>query len=296
MSSSSNQLVAAAFAHASPSPTGWYRAACPLCLVTLGKEDRHKSLAILIGVWKWHCFRCGRAGRLSGPPTGTEVADLPEIEPVDPAELCAPDGFVSLADGDGFTALSFEPARAMLKRRRVTRQTCRELGIGATLRGKAAYRVVVPVKTGREWFGWVGRSWAKNSVLPYLYPRGMERGELLFNAAALQVETDEPALIVEGVFDALPHWPNAVACLGKPTDTQFEIMLGARRPLVVVLDGDAWREGEALAMGLKLSGKKDAFAIKLPPATDPGDLTIEDLNLHIRESVGYIENSVSNKS
>ena len=294
-STSNNDLVAAAFGSATPSPTGWYRAPCPLCLVDTGKEDRRRSLGIRIGVWKWHCFRCGNSGKLPYAPTGVEEADLPEVEPVDPAALNAPDGFLTLADGDGFTAQSFEPARVLLRKRRVSREICREVGIGATLSGKAAYRVIVPVKGGREWLGWVGRSWCENSPLRYLYPRGMQRGELLFNSAALQVETQRPAVIVEGVFDALPHWPHAVACLGKPTDDQFEIMLAARRPLVVALDGDAWREGRGLTRMLNRHFRKNrAYFLRLPPLVDPGDLTVEDLSLRIREIVGYKEKLVSN--
>lgn len=276
-----NQLVAAAFANASPSPTGWYRVSCPLCLQTLGKEDRSKALAIFVNTWKWHCFRCGRSGRLPFAPTGLEDVDLPSIEAPDPQELEAPDGFTLLASGDGYTAFSFKPARAYLSSRRISRKTCQEIGIGATLNGKAAYRVIVPVKGGREWFGWVGRSWVKNASLRYLYPRGMPRGEILFNAAALQVQTEKPALIVEGVFDALPHWPDAVACLGKPTDDQLEIMLESKRPLVVLLDGDAWRESESLAFALKANGKNASY-VRLPPTLDPGNFSTYELNKFAR--------------
>lgn len=277
-----NNLVAAAFANASPSPTGWYRVACPLCLQSLGKEDRRQSLAIFVSTWKWHCFRCGRSGRLPYAPTGLEDAELGEITPPDPGELEAPEGFTLLGDGDGLTAYAFKPARVYLSSRRISRKTCQEIGIGATLNGKAAYRVIVPVKAGREWFGWVGRSWVEKAPLRYLYPRGMPRGEIMFNSTALSVSTRDPALIVEGVFDALPHWPNTVACLGKPTDDQVELLLDAKRPLVIMLDGDAWREARSLARVLRRSGKEASF-VRLPPTFDPGNFSLFELNKFARE-------------
>jgi len=212
-------------------------------------------------------------------PTGLEDADLPTVEAPDPQALEAPEGFTLLGDGDGLTAFSFKPARVYLSSRRISRKTCQEIGIGATLNGKAAYRVIVPVKVGREWFGWVGRSWVEKSPLRYLYPRGMPRGEILFNAAALKVETTKPAFIVEGVFDALPHWPDAVACLGKPTDEQFSIMLEAARPLVIALDGDAWRESESLVFALRSEGfRHDVSFIRFPPMRAPGNLSTHELN------------------
>jgi hypothetical protein len=277
-----NKIIAAAFAHATPSPTGWYRVACPLCLASLGKEDRRQSLAIFVGTWKWHCFRCGKSGRLPYPPTGLEDAEQAVPDPIDPAALNAPEGFLPLAEGDGFSAMSFRPARKYLASRHVSRETCRALGIGATLVGKAAHRIIVPVKVGNEWLGWVARSWFKNASLRYLYPRGMPRREILFNSAALLRETRDPAIIVEGVFDALPHYPHAVACLGKPTDDQLSIMLEAKRPLMVVLDGDAWREGRSLATALTMSGKNASF-VRLPPLTDPGDFSFEELNKFAHE-------------
>lgn len=290
---SNNQLVAAAFSHARSSGSGWYRASCPLCLINLGKTDARQSLGILVGVWKWHCFRCGASGRLPGAPTGLETVDIPaEVEQVDPAKLQAPDGFTLLADGDGAEALSFADARMFLQKRGVSRQTCRAIGIGATLKGNAAYRVIVPVKCGDEWFGWVGRSWVDKSPLRYLYPRGMPRARLFFNGDALRVETDEPAVIVEGVFDALPHYPHAVACLGKPSHEHLPILLNARRPIVVMLDGDAHEEALTLALQMQVQYSREVYFAKLPPLTDPGDLNSEEFNLRVSAAMGYKDTSI----
>ena len=106
----------------------------------------------------------------------------------------------------------------------------------------------------------------------YRYAPGGRRA--LFNEAALHVETDQPVLLVEGVFDAFPYYPNAVAFGGKPTDEQVAALLAAKRPMVSTLDGDAWQEAEALAMRLHLAGKR-ADWMRLPPGRDPADKKVD---------------------
>jgi hypothetical protein len=106
--------------------------------------------------------------------------------------------------------------------------------------------------------------------LKYRYPEGMKRGDHLWNYQALLKETEEPALVVEGVWDGLPHWPDVAACLGKPTRNQYPLLLAAKRPLIVVLDGDAWEECRSLALKLRLDGMRVKW-LRLPPRTDPGE-------------------------
>jgi DNA primase len=132
--------------------------------------------------------------------------------------------------------------------------------------------VVVPILSpDGEWLGHVGRSWQKDAELPYLYGKGLQRRETLYNAAALNVQTDKPVMVVEGVLDALALWPDAVAVLGKPSEPQIWALADAARPVAVVLDGDAWSEGEALAMTLRLEGQR-AGSVRLPPKTDPDEV------------------------
>ena len=102
----------------------------------------------------------------------------------------------------------------------------------------------MPVLTSAgAWRGWVARACDSRASRKYLNAPGMSLGGVgaLFNEAALAEVTDEPALVVEGPFDALAYWPQAVAVLGKPTEPQMLTLLRAVRPVVVVLDGDAWQ-------------------------------------------------------
>jgi hypothetical protein len=100
----------------------------------------------------------------------------------------------------------------------------------------------------------------------------MQRAKFLYNQAALYVETDAPVLIVEGVFDALPYWPHAVACLGKPGEVHRWLMTEAKRPIAVVLDGDAWEEGWGLSEWLRTEVNVPVGFVRLPPCTDPGSV------------------------
>jgi DNA primase len=112
----------------------------------------------------------------------------------------------------------------------------------------------------------------------------MQRGKILYNAKALYADSTLPIIAVEGVFDALPYWPHAVAFLGKPSYEQIEMLYETDRPVVVVLDGDAWRESWALAERLKLAGKKAAM-VRLPPKTDPNDVDRKWLVLEARKAI-----------
>jgi DNA primase len=199
---------------------------------------------------------------------------MPEPEEV---KIVPPEGFMYLAEEPACSALSTEQARKYLWKRGIRKDIVRDAELGITFEGKQKGRVIVPIKDpGGLWLGWVGRIYHSRPVmLKYVYPTGMKR-DMFFNQKALYAETDEPLYVMEGVFDALPHFPHAIACLGKPAKKQVEILLATERPVVVALDGDAWQEGEALAMRLKLEGKRAGF-IKFPPLTDPGDVFQDEL-------------------
>lgn len=256
---------------------GWGRCTCPLCAHRVGTADRHYSMGVNRNTGRYHCFRCQGWGYLRGAASALapeRIDDSPEAE--DAPYLGPPEDWTPLWEGDGATAAVLRPARDYLARRGVTAQTLAEARIGACLRGRQAGRVVVPVLAvdGETWLGWQARVWAAKlspKTIKYVTATGMDRYSTLFNEAALAVDTDVPALVVEGQYDALPYWPDVVALLGKPSEGQVEKLLGARRPLVVALDGDAWLEGEMLAMRLAFDGAAASW-VKLPPGQDPGSV------------------------
>lgn len=274
--------------------SSWIRVQCPFCIDD-GHRDRKTSLGVQSRTGRWHCFRCGESGRLRNPPDPNAEYDEPEEQ--EEKELKAfdpPDSFTELSSEDG-RALCLKPARDYLRARGVAPRLWRELRIGACGDGMWFGRVIVPFISGDEetWWGWVGRLWVKKphenaqglAGLTYLYPKGMPRGIYTYNHEALRIETDEPVMIVEGVFDVMPFWPNAVATLGKPSSEQIEAFKAARRPVVFVPDGDEWKPGHALSLQLQFMGK-EAGCVKLPPRVDPDEVERKGLLKAVRKSIG----------
>lgn len=280
---------------------GWYRATCRFCPIVRGTPDPRWSWGYLPETGKWHCFRCGAFGFFGdgqGKDYTPAVLDdhVPDLELAEAERL--PAGFALIAEAkpvvdDLFGAAldPYEPVRQFLKKRGVSRQLAREVGIGVVMNGcrgedksctpdercmacRFRKRIIIPVRnvTNEEQVGFIARTWRKTAMVNYLYPKGMPRGRALFNHCALAVETDEPMLVCEGAFDALPYWPHAVACLGKPTEAQLDTIAGAKRPIVVTLDGDAWREAKIAAMLLEQMGARRVGWVRLPPCRDPNEV------------------------
>lgn len=246
--------------------TGAAYVVCPFC------EGRgaKKVLRVKLETGHYKCFRCEAWGRLALegavdylPPAGR---NLP------PAEVAWPREAYPLAAVRLMPSMRtrLAPAIDYLERRGVSLDTAIEVGIGYVEEGFYAGRVLVPVRDRERLVGWSARDITGESTVKYLYPRGMQRERLMFGMNALRLHSHNPVLCVEGVFDALPYWPNVAAFLGKPAGNHFELLRRAHRPVVICLDGDAWGEGQATAFQLALlEPRLTVGCIRLPPKTDP---------------------------
>ncbi len=245
-----------------------YRLNCPRCVSSkTGRADMSMGMS---GDGLFHCHRCGTGGKLrDGPDPSVQLAsddtDIPEMEP--------PEGYIPIGHEPGLSAESFEDARAYALSRGITPSIARQLQVGAVYGGYYGGRIIIPMidAATNKWLGWIGRDWTGRAEKKYLYPVGMPKGSQLWNHDALFIDTYEPLLIVEGALDCIPFWPNAAAVLGQPSHEQKDAMLLAKRPLCIVLDGDMWRAGEALALWLRMQGKR-AGAVTLPPRMDPDEV------------------------
>lgn len=286
----SAQAIREALAGASRSTTGWYRIHCPACGDRTGKADRKGSLSVSATTGFWTCWKCAYRGRLAGFD-GVLDDVVEEHKGID-----VPEEFIPLYGREG-QAFCLEPARQYLDHRLGTRwrgHLGEQLRLHAALDGRFAGRVVAPLLDidGRTWLGYVARDWTGQARQKYLNARGM--GRSLWNRVALRSSGDydwaagyvnDFTLVVEGVFDAMPYWPFAVACLGKPNEEQVQLLLDSDRPLVIALDGDAWEEGWALARRLQFRGI-EAVALRLPPGSDPGTVHPSRLIQQAREALG----------
>ncbi len=277
------ELIASAISGRNPSKRGWIRANCPMCPYRINKTDRKRSFGFHVKSHRFECYRCGANGRLKNAPDDWDELELDEEAARAPI-IAPPAHFYELASESGQRSMCLEPARQYVAGRGLGPQLIAESRIGACPAGNMAGRVVVPVLSpDGAWLWYVGRAWVKQCEKPYLYPSGGRSG-VMFNHAALHLETDVPVLIVEGCFDALAYWPDAVAVLGKPTEENLEALIDARRPVAVVLDGDAHEEGWALMMKLRLAGQR-AGTIKLGPRVDPDEVPRDVLRDAARRSI-----------
>ena len=282
-----HELVISAVAGRRPNGRGVVRANCPFCEDAVGKVDRKQCLQLESTGW-WKCYRCDTRGKIDEDSMPFDIATLAANAPAK-AEIVhkLPDGFVPLWKPEG-KAISCQPAwRHLRTRAGITPELIAEVRIGACVRGLFAGRVVVPIYRGGRLAGAVGRSWHKQARLKYRYTEGFDRAATLYNEEALYVETARPVLVVEGVFDTFPFWPHAVAVLGKPSSQQLDMMLAAKRPIFVVLDGDAHREGTSLALWLRHHGKQ-AASLRLDPGVDP-DEAIDHVNAQAKLTFPYEE-------
>lgn len=266
------QVVAQAVAGHEPNDSGWVRIDCPLCGEKTGKEDKRRSFGFNAQTLGYSCFKCGSKGRLRQAPDGLDLAEV-EIKPAAPPPYVGPpEGFTLLASEEGRSSMALAPARRYLMGRNVGPDIWKLVGIGACAYGRQEGRVVVPVLwPDGKWAGWVGRAWIKRHPLPYVYPPGMQRGDVLYNGSCLEERTDEPVLVVEGVFDAIALWPRAVAVLGKPSHHQVGMLASAKRPVAVVLDGDALDDALGLVLKLRMAGQV-AGMVRLAPKVDPDEV------------------------
>lgn len=266
-----DQMALDAVAGRRPNGKGKIRANCPWCELIVSKVDKKQCFELDITTGWWKCYRCDTRGKLEELPHDVSTMAPSLVDKPPPPQVQFPQGFVPMWKDEGKTSFACRHARKYLEHRGISEATIAQARIGACITGLFQSRVIVPIYTSGRLVGYVGRSWKKGVQPKYRYNEGFERATTLYNEECLYITTDEPCIIVEGTFDTFPFFPNAAAVLGKPSGAQIEMLLNARRPIAIAMDGDAWREGEALAMSLRMAGKR-AVSLKLPPTYDPDEM------------------------
>lgn len=263
--------------------SGWARGKCPFCPMRVGSVDRRGSLAFWVKKGFVRCFRCGIKVWLSGYVT----LDLPD-DSAPTYSSGVPPWYWPLWGEVAETSVALAPGVAYAESRGfdvAIRRACR---MGASLTGDTAERIIVPHRhRNGTWWGYSARSWIPKAQMPHKYPDGMSRDHL-FNEQALDEETSDPVLLEEGALDGLLFWPDCVCSLGKPIEAHITTLKAAKRPIAVVLDGDAWREGESFSMRLRMEGLASG-AVRLPPGRDPNDfrsVNPADIRRAAIESIG----------
>jgi len=276
----------------------WVKVDCGFCPLRVGKEDHEKSFAFNRVSTGYVCFRCGVKGYVEGG--GERFAHIPTGPSDDQlARLRRPVlGYQPIWPGtEGYTATWSYDARQHLQKRKIPEHLWRtaELGVSTVKWDKkpdgdptlnlAFGRVIVPFLVPGGWMGWSGRAVWKGFEKRDKYRLQKHPEFVLYNHDALLVKSEEPVYVVEGCFDALALWPDAVAVCGDVTENQIYALAAARRPVVMVPDGDAWEKGMSRMLRLRLEGAR-AGCVRLPPKKDPDEVPYADLWEAGRESLG----------
>jgi DNA primase len=165
----------------------------------------------------------------------------------------------------------FKQAWNYIKKRNITDEMILKYNIGFCYNGLYENRIIIPSYDCNKRLNYfIARSYLSKTKMKYKNPE-VQKELIIWNECL--IKWDETIYIVEGVFDSI-FLPNSIPMLGKfMTDNLFNKLYDNAKKIVIVLDGDAWKDSERLFHKLncgKLMGK--IWAVKLPVDKDIADL------------------------
>lgn len=260
---------------------------CPVCAEEKGLEtgDGKGNLEINYSRHVYKCWACSETNGTHGPlgklfdKYGTKkqkkVYELIKPEELKKEEvwrpkLRLPEGFTKFSDSNPIF-IPHREAMNYLTSRGITNEIIERFGIGYTVKGDFAFRIVVPSynKEGQLNY-FVARAWA-NKKMKYKNP-AVPKDEIIFNESLINWEKD--VYLVEGAFDSF-FLENSIVMLGKVmSKLLFETLYNnAKGNIIICTDGDAWQNGLKLYHELNGGTLYNRIKIvKLPLDKDVCDL------------------------
>ena len=260
---------------------------CPVCAEEKGLEtgDGKGHLEINYSRHVYKCWACSETNGTHGPlgklfdKYGTKkqkkVYELIKPEELKKEEvwrpkLRLPEGFTKFSDSNPIF-IPHREAMNYLTSRGITNEIIERFGIGYTVKGDFAFRIVVPSynKEGQLNY-FVARAWA-NKKMKYKNP-AVPKDEIIFNESLINWEKD--VYLVEGAFDSF-FLENSIVMLGKVmSKLLFETLYNnAKGNIIICTDGDAWENGLKLYHELNGGTLYNRIKIvKLPLDKDVCDL------------------------
>jgi hypothetical protein len=260
---------------------------CPVCAEEKGLEtgDGKGNLEINYSRHVYKCWACSETNGTHGPlgklfdKYGTKkqkkVYELIKPEELKKEEvwrpkLRLPEGFTKFSDSNPIF-IPHREAMNYLTSGGITNEINERFGIGYTVKGDFAFRIVVPSynKEGQLNY-FVARAWA-NKKMKYKNP-AVPKDEIIFNESLINWEKD--VYLVEGAFDSF-FLENSIVMLGKVmSKLLFETLYNnAKGNIIICTDGDAWENGLKLYHELNGGTLYNRIKIvKLPLDKDVCDL------------------------
>ena len=260
---------------------------CPVCAEEKGLEtgDGKGNLEINYSRHVYKCWACSETNGTHGPlgklfdKYGTKkqkkVYELIKPEELKKEEvwrpkLRLPEGFTKFSDSNPIF-IPHREAMNYLTSRGITNEIIERFGVGYTVKGDFAFRIVIPSynKEGQLNY-FVARAWA-NKKMKYKNP-AVPKDEIIFNESLINWEKD--VYLVEGAFDSF-FLENSIVMLGKVmSKLLFETLYNnAKGNIIICTDGDAWENGLKLYHELNGGTLYNRIKIvKLPLDKDVCDL------------------------
>lgn len=266
---------------------------CPLC------DDPKRRFYVNARTGMWICFRCEERGgsyrllrevleldhfmamrlreEIEGSRQGPKPLQLQTVKRSDVEQgLHMPQEIHLLTD----------PAHAgqemfwrYLDYRGVTPKQIEQYRMGFALRGRYAYRVIVPVYSSGVMQTFVART-VIGAPLKVLNADDAHPSRALFNIENVRGPT---VWLVEGVFDAL-RFSNAVASLGTNLSAQQRDLLRSKgiKKVLVLWDGDEpGRHGASHIADQLLAARFEVRVALLPPGDDPASASEQAIALSV---------------
>lgn len=260
---------------------------CPVCAEEKGldKGDGKGNFEINYFRHVYKCWACGETYGTHGPlgklfdKHGTKkqkkLYDLikPEelkVEDKKRIRLRLPEGFITFKDSNPKFIPHIE-AYKYLQTRGITEEIIEKFGIGYTVKGDFAYRIIVPSYDKDGFLNYyVARAWTPKKM-KYKNP-SVPKDEIIFNEN--RIDWSKDIFLVEGVFDSF-FLDNSIVMLGKKmSPLLFQTLYDkAESNIIICTDGDAWTDG--LRIFNELNGGKlynKVKIVKLPLDRDVCDL------------------------
>lgn len=198
-----------------------------------------------------------------------------------------PKEFISLCNKD----LPFDSTDAFryLSSRGIGRKEILKWKIGYCKEGRYGGRIIIPsfdLEGDLNYF--IARSFVGHSGR-YLNPTANR--DIVFNE--LNIDWDEPIILVEGVFDAIKAGDNAIPILGstlRERSRLFQAIALHDTPVYFALDPDAEKKAEYIIKSM-LKYDLEVFKIDLGDNKDVGDMSHEEF-VKLQQSAKKIESDL----
>jgi DNA primase len=271
---------------------------CPVCsheIKGLDEGDGKGNLEINYRLGVYKCWSCGETHETHGTlhklvkKYGTkkqlqfyELMMPEEVEHQQKVYKAAklPTEFISFTKASMGLKLThhYRQAYNYLVKRNVTEEMIKKFNIGFAYDGPFANRIIIPSYNSEgELNYFVARSYLSYTKMKYKNP-DVQKEIIIFNEHL--INWDEPIYLVEGAFDSI-FVNNSIPMLGKVMGEYLYSQLYQKaKEIVIVLDGDAWKDAEKLFHKLN-TGKLflKVWVVKMPEDKDIADLKGDFTNL-----------------